>query len=181
MTTRSQTPEPRSLIELPAWQALLTHYQRIKNIHLRQLFAEDPDRGRRLTLEAAGLFLDYSKNRITAETLRLLVNLAAECRLSERIEAMFRGEKINATEKRAVLHIALRSPRDASILVDGENVVPWVHEVLDRMTAFAEKIRLGQLERPHWEIHSKHCQYRYRRFRPRTGDGLRSSPILRPT
>ena len=110
MSTRSQTPAPRSLLELPAWQELLTHYQGIKDIHLRQLFAEDPDRGRRLTLQAAGLFLDYSKNRITAETLRLLVNLAAECRLSERIEAMFRGEKINVTEKRAVLHIALRSP-----------------------------------------------------------------------
>ena len=149
MTTRSQTPPPRSLPELPAWQELLTHHQQIKNIHLRQLFAEDPDRGRRLTLEAVGLFLDYSKNRITAETLRLLVNLAAECRLSERIEAMFRGEKINATEKRAVLHIALRSPRDASILVEGENVVSWVHEVLDRMTAFAEKIRLGQ-----WKGHT---------------------------
>ena len=149
MSTRSQTPPPRSLPELPAWQELLTHHQQIKNIHLRQLFAEDPDRGRHLTLEAAGLYLDYSKNRITAETLRLLVNLAAECRLSERIEAMFRGERINATEKRAVLHIALRSPRDASILVEGENVVSWVHEVLDRMTAFAEKIRLGQ-----WKGHT---------------------------
>ena len=121
MTTSSQTSGPRSLIELPAWQTLLTHHQQIKDIHLRQLFAEDPERGRRLTLEAAGLYLDYSKNRITAETLRLLVSLASECRLQERIEAMFHGDKINGTEKRAVLHIALRAPRDASILVDKSN------------------------------------------------------------
>jgi glucose-6-phosphate isomerase len=149
MTSSRQTSGPRSLIELPAWQALLTHHQQIKHIHLRQLFAEDPERGRRLTLEAAGLYLDYSKNRITAETLRLLVNLASECRLSERIEAMFRGDKINATEKRAVLHVALRAPRDASIELDGENIVPWVYEVLDRMTAFAEKVRLGR-----WKGHT---------------------------
>jgi glucose-6-phosphate isomerase len=149
MTTGSQTSEPRSLRELPAWQALQTHQQQIKDIHLRQLFAEDPERGGRLTIEAAGLYLDYSKNRITAETLRLLVNLAAECRLPERIEAMFRGEKINASEKRAVLHIALRAGRDASILVNGENVVPSVHEVLDRMAAFAEEIRLGR-----WKGHT---------------------------
>jgi len=131
------------LIELPAWHALLTHQQEIKDIHFRQLFAEDPERGTRLTLEAAGLYLDYSKNRITTETLRLLLNLASDCRLQERIEAMFHGDNINATEKRAVLHVALRAPRDASIAVNGENVVAWVHEVLDRMTAFAEKIRLG--------------------------------------
>jgi len=149
MTASSRTPEARSLLELPAWQALLTHYQGIKNIHLRQLFTEDPERGKRLTVEAAGLYLDYSKNRITAETLRLLINLAAESRLSDRIKEMFRGEKINTTEKRAVLHVALRAPRDASILVDGVNVVPWVHEVLDRMTAFAEQIRLG-----HWKGHT---------------------------
>src|SRR5439155_20809382 len=114
----------RSLLKLPAWQALLTHYKGIKDIHLRQLFAEDPERGKTLTIEAAGLYLDYSKNRITAETLRLLVNLAVECRLSDRIAAMFCGEKINTTEKRAVLHVALRAPRDASIVVAGENVVP---------------------------------------------------------
>jgi len=149
MTTGSQTSEPRSLRDLPTWQALQTHQQQIKDIHLRQLFTEDPERGNRLTVEAAGLYLDYSKNRVTAETLRLLVNLAEECRLSERIEAMFRGEKINATEKRAVLHIALRAPRDASILMNGENVVPLVHEVLDRMAAFAEEIRLGR-----WKGHT---------------------------
>jgi glucose-6-phosphate isomerase len=149
MTTGNQTPAPRSLVALPAWQGLLKHYEAIKDIHLRQLFAEEPERGKLLTVEAAGLCLDYSKNRITAETLRLLVNLAAECRLPERIAAMFRGEKINTTEKRAVLHIALRAGRDASILVDGDNVIPRVHEVLDRMTAFAEKVRLGQ-----WKGHT---------------------------
>ena len=149
MITNSQTSGPRSLVELPAWQALLTHYQRIKDIHLRELFAEDPERGRLLTLEAAGIYLDYSKNRVTTETLRLLMNLASECRLQEHIEAMFHGDKINVTEKRAVLHVALRAGRDASIHVDGENVVPLVHEVLDRMTAFAEKIRLG-----HWKGHT---------------------------
>ena len=143
MTTSSHNSRPRSLVELPAWQALLTHHQWIKGIHLRELFAEDLERGRHLTLEAVGIYLDYSKNRVTAETLRLLVNLASECRLQECIEAMFHGDKINATERRAVLHVALRAGRDASILVDGKNVVPWVHEVLDRMTAFAEQIRLG--------------------------------------
>jgi glucose-6-phosphate isomerase len=146
MTTSSRTPKAGSLTELPAWQALLTHYQQIKDIHLRQLFAADPKRGTRLTAEAAGLYLDYSKNRVTDETLRLLVNLASECRLPERVEAMFRGERINATEKRAVLHVALRAPREASIVVEGKNVVPWVHEVLDRMAAFAQEVRLG-----HWK------------------------------
>jgi len=149
MTTSSEHSGARSLIERLAWQALLTHHQRIKDIHLRQLFAEDPERGRLLTLEAAGLYLDYSKNRVTAETLRLLMNLATECRLPERIEAMFHGDKINTTERRAVLHVALRAPRDAPILVDGANVVPLVHELLDRMTVFAEKIRLG-----HWRGHT---------------------------
>lgn len=149
MSTSSQDPRPCSLLELPGWQALQEHRQRIKDFHLRQLFDEDPERGKRLALEAAGIYLDYSKNRVTADTLRLLVNLASECRLQERIAAMFHGEKINTTEKRAVLHVALRAPRDASILVDGENVVPWVHEVLDRMKAFAEQIRLGR-----WKGHT---------------------------
>src|SRR5262245_41674270 len=137
MPTNRQASGPHSLIELPAWKALLTHHQQINDIHLRQLFADDPQRGRRLRLEAAGIYLDYSKNRATDETLRLLVSLASECRLQQRIEAMFHGDKINITEKRAVLHVALRARRDASIEVDGENIVPWVHEVLDRMTAFA--------------------------------------------
>ena len=133
-----------NLTQRPAWQALSTHYPKIKDRQLRQLFSDDPDRGERLTVEATGLYLDYSKNRITDETLRLLVALAEECRLRERIEAMFHGEKINRTENRAVLHTALRAPRTARILVDGHNVVPDVHAVLDRMAVFADRVRVGQ-------------------------------------
>jgi glucose-6-phosphate isomerase len=127
----------------PAWKALEAHFQKVKGLQLRQLFAEDPGRGERLTAEAAGIFLDYSKNRVTDETLRLLVQLAEQSGLRERIEAMFRGEKINVTEQRAVLHVALRAPKGASIVVDGENVVPWVHAVLDRMADFAGRVRSG--------------------------------------
>jgi glucose-6-phosphate isomerase len=126
-----------------AWQALTTHYLAIRDVHLRTLFAEDAERGERLSLSALGIYLDYSKNRITDETLHLLVALAEECGLRERIDAMFRGDKINTTEKRAVLHSALRAPRDAEILVDGQNVVPNVHEVLDRMANFATQVRDG--------------------------------------
>jgi glucose-6-phosphate isomerase len=126
-----------------AWSALSRHYQAVRHAHLRTLFAEDPTRGDRLTVEAAGVFLDYSKNRITDETIALLMALADEAGLQARIDAMFRGEKINVTEHRAVLHVALRAPRDASILVDGQNVVPQVHEVLDRMAAFSDRIRSG--------------------------------------
>ena len=133
-----------NLTQRPAWQALSTHHQKIKDRPLRQLFADDPDRGERLTVEATGLYLDYSKNRVTDETLRLLLALAEECRLQERIEAMFHGEKINRTENRAVLHTALRAPRTARILVDGNNVVPEVHAVLDRMAVFADRVRAGQ-------------------------------------
>ena len=133
-----------SLALRPAWAALHSHYEAIAPLHLRQLFAADPQRGERLTLEAVGLYLDYSKNRITDETLRLLVQLADESGLRERIDAMSRGDKINLTEKRAVLHVALRAPRGASIVVDGENVVPHVHEVLDRMSAFANRVRDGE-------------------------------------
>ncbi|MEP7309030.1 MAG: glucose-6-phosphate isomerase [Acidobacteriota bacterium] len=129
---------------LPAWGALLAHFDQVRHLHLRSLFAGDPSRGERLSGEGAGLFLDYSKNRITDETVRLLVNLAEACGLRERIDAMFRGEKINTTEERAVLHVALRAPRDGSIIVDGENVVPPVHAVLDRMAAFAEEVRDGR-------------------------------------
>jgi glucose-6-phosphate isomerase len=128
----------------PAWQALLSHCRDIKDLHLRTLFQDDPRRGERLTLEAAGLYLDYSKNRITDETLRLLLELAEQSGLRERIEAMFRGEKINVTENRAVLHTALRAPRDAKIMVDGHDVVPDVHRVLDRMAEFAERVRSGE-------------------------------------
>ena len=132
------------LTERPAWKALEEHHQTIKDLHLRQLFADDPDRGGRFTAEAAGIYLDYSKNRLTAETLRLLVQLAEECGLRERIDAMFRGDRINSTEQRAVLHIALRAPRHEQILADGVDVVPEVHAVLDRMTGFADQVRSGQ-------------------------------------
>src|SRR5690348_12718952 len=111
----------------PAWKALEAHYQQIRNVHLRKLFADDPQRGKRLTAEAVGLYLDYSKNRISDETLKLLVQLAEQAGLSERIDAMFRGDKINVTEGRAVLHVALRAPQGATIMVDGQNVVPEVH------------------------------------------------------
>src|ERR687891_2939418 len=127
----------------PAWQALLSHHQDIKELHLRKLFADDARRGERMTLEAAGLYLDYSKNRITDETLRLLLELAEQSGLRDRIEAMFRGDKINVTENRAVLHTALRAPRDASIMLDGHDVVPDVHRVLDRMAEFADRVRDG--------------------------------------
>jgi glucose-6-phosphate isomerase len=131
------------LTQRPAWKALAAHYQAIKDIHLRQLFAEDPSRGQRLAVEAAGLYLDYSKNRVTDETLRLLVGLAEECSLRDGIEAMFRGEKINVTENRAVLHVGLRAPKGERIFVDGQDVVPEVHAVLDRMAAFAKRVRSG--------------------------------------
>jgi len=132
------------LIQRPAWKALEKHYQSIQSLHLRQLFADDPERGERLTAEAAGIYLDYSKNRITGETLGLLVQLAEECGLRERINAMFAGEQINATEKRAALHIALRAPKGDRIVVDGVDVVLQVHAVLDRMAAFAEQVRSGR-------------------------------------
>ncbi len=142
--TKNATPKPQSLTERPAWKALEEHYQKIRNAHLRSLFADDPQRGERLTAEGAGIYLDYSKNCITDETIRLLVNLAEECGLRERIEAMFRGQKINVTENRAVLHIALRAPKSEQIRVDGVDVVPEVHAVLDRMAAFSDQVR----ERP---------------------------------
>jgi len=126
-----------------AWEALASHYKTVSKLHLRQLFADDPKRGERMTVEAAGFYLDYSKNRITDETLRLLLQLAEESDLRSRIDAMFRGEKINVTEKRAVLHTALRAPKGASILVDGKNVVPEVHAVLDKMADFSNRVRSG--------------------------------------
>jgi len=137
------------LTQRPAWKALEAHHQATKDMHLRQLFADDPKRGERFTAEAAGLYLDYSKNRITDETLHLLVQLAEECGLRERIEAMFRGDAINVTERRAVLHIALRAPRNEKILADGNDVVPEVHAVLDRMADFSDKVRNGD-----WQGHT---------------------------
>src|SRR3989449_1313387 len=126
-----------------SWKALQVHQEKIREVHLRTLFAEDAKRGERLTGEAAGIHLDYSKNRVTDETLALLRRLAEESGLRERIEAMFRGDKINVTENRAVLHVALRAPRGASIVVDGKNVVPDVHAVLDAMSDFANRVRSG--------------------------------------
>ncbi len=139
MTTGALPP----LAGRPAWRALAVHHAQVRDVTLRRLFADDPGRGERLTLEAAGLFLDYSKNRITDETLRLLADLARECGVAERRDAMFRGEKINVTENRAVLHVALRAPKGEVIRVDGKDVVPEVHAVLDRMAAFSEKVRGG--------------------------------------
>ena len=128
----------------PAWTALEAHYAKIHDVHLRTLFTEDPTRGDRLAVEAAGLYLDYSKNRITDETLALLLQLAEESGLRARIDAMFRGDKINVTEKRAVLHVALRAPKGHAIVVDGEDVVPQVHAVLEKMSDFANRVRSGQ-------------------------------------
>jgi glucose-6-phosphate isomerase len=126
-----------------AWDALASHYKTVSNLHLRQLFADDPKRGERMAVEAVGLYLDYSKHRVTDETLKLLLQLANESGLRDRIDAMFRGDKINITEKRAVLHVALRAPKGASIFVDGKNVVPEVQAVLDKMTDFSNKVRSG--------------------------------------
>ncbi|HEY2414937.1 MAG TPA: glucose-6-phosphate isomerase [Pirellulaceae bacterium] len=138
-----------TLPERPAWKALEKHYSQVRGTHLKQLFADDSKRGERLTAEAAGIFLDYSKNRITDETLKLLVQLAQECELPARIDAMFRGEKINVTENRAVLHTALRAAEGASVVVDGENVVPQVHAVLNRMAQFCSRVRSGE-----WKGHT---------------------------
>ncbi len=134
---------PKSLTQRPAWKALAAHQKKISKLHLRRIFAADKKRGDKLTASGAGLFLDYSKNRINAETLKLLVQLAKEADLRGRIDAMFKGEKINITENRAVLHTALRAPKTAKIIVDGKNVVPDVHAVLDKMSAFAKRVRSG--------------------------------------
>ncbi|MFZ1135500.1 MAG: glucose-6-phosphate isomerase [Candidatus Korobacteraceae bacterium] len=131
------------------WKALAAHYKQVKELHLRKLFADDPKRGERFTAEAVGVYLDYSKNRITDETLKLLLQLAEESGLRARIDAMFRGEKINVSEKRAVLHVALRAPKDEVIKTDGKNVVPSVHAVLDKMAAFCDRVRSGE-----WKSHT---------------------------
>jgi glucose-6-phosphate isomerase len=137
------------LTDTASWQALAAHHAKIKDAHLRHLFADDPDRAKRFSVEGAGLFLDYSKNRITEETIGLLLDLAKERGVAERRDAMFRGERINVSENRAVLHVALRAPRDEVIELDGDNVVPDVHAVLDHMAAFADKIRDGS-----WKGHT---------------------------
>jgi glucose-6-phosphate isomerase len=144
---KSQALKP--LTKRKAWKALKTHHKEVRELHLRNLFADDPGRAERMTAEAVGLCLDYSKNRITDETVRLLLQLAEESDLESRIDAMFRGEKINTTEKRAVLHVALRAPEGASIVVDGENVVPQVHAVLDKMADFSNRVRSGE-----WKGHT---------------------------
>src|ERR1700730_5363831 len=148
-TPGAQSKNIEPLTKRKAWKALQAHYEQLRGLHLRKLFADDPKRGERMTAEAAGIFLDYSKNRITDETVKLLIQLAEESGLRSQIDAMFRGEKINFTEKRAVLHVALRAPKGASIVVDGENVVPQVHAVLDKMTDFSNRVRGGQ-----WKGHT---------------------------
>jgi glucose-6-phosphate isomerase len=133
----------KTLTHRSSWKSLASHHRKIAKKHLRELFAEDATRGTRLTLEAAGLYLDYSKNRVTDKTIKLLVELAEDCQLQERIDAMLRGDRINITENRAVLHVALRAPRGQQIMLDGVDVVPGVHEVLDRMAAFSDQVRDG--------------------------------------
>jgi glucose-6-phosphate isomerase len=147
--TPSSIPKAQPLTKRKAWADLQDHYEEVRGQHLKKLFADDPQRGVRMTAEAVGIFLDYSKNRITDRTVKLLIQLAEESGLRANIDAMFRGEKINFTEKRAVLHVALRAPRGTSILVDGENVVPDVHAVLDKMTEFSNRVRSGQ-----WKGHT---------------------------
>jgi glucose-6-phosphate isomerase len=147
--TRTKSLGTAPLSKRKAWKALQTHYKTVQKSHLRDLFANDPARGERLTAEAAGLFLDYSKNRVTDETVKLLLELAAESDLRSRIDAMFRGDKINITENRAVLHVALRAPQGTSIVVDGEDVVPQVHAVLDKMAGFSNRVRSGE-----WKGHT---------------------------
>src|ERR1700722_6618103 len=142
-TTSEQSTSVPPLRRRPAWALLEKHYQKLKAMHLRQLFANDRERGESLAVEAAGLYLDYSKNRITDETLKLLLQLAREAGLRDHIDAMFRGDKINVSENRSVLHVALRAPRDATIIHDGRNVVPDVHAVLDRMGDFSNRVRRG--------------------------------------
>jgi glucose-6-phosphate isomerase len=149
MATRATPEVLEPLTKRKAWKSLQAHYEEVRGLHLRELFAHDPKRGERMTAEAVGLFLDYSKNRITDETLKLLIELAEESGVQSRIGAMFRGEKINTTEKRAVLHVALRAPKEASIVVDGENVVPQVHRVLDKMAQFSNRVRNGD-----WKGHT---------------------------
>jgi len=149
VVTRTKVPSIKPLTKRKAWKSLQAHYKKVRGLHLRKLFADDAKRGERMTAQAVGLFVDYSKNRISDETVKLLIELAEESGLRARIDAMFRGEKINVTENRAVLHVALRAPREASIVVDGQNVVPQVHAVLDKMAAFSERVRSGE-----WKGHT---------------------------
>jgi len=144
MKITKATRKTTTLTKRPAWTALKRHYGQVRDVHLRSLFAEDPHRGERMAVEGAGIYLDYSKNRITDETIRLLVNLAEECELPQHVDAMFQGKRINTTEDRAVLHVALRAPRTEQIFVDGDDVVPEVHSVLERMAEFSDQVRDGR-------------------------------------
>src|ERR1700740_2560017 len=149
MAANPQPEVKKRATKQSAWKALTAHYKAVAKVHLRELFADDPQRGERIAIEDVGLYLDYSKNRVTDETLKLLVQLAEESGLRARIDAMFRGDKINITENRAVLHTALRAPKGASMLVDGKNVVPEVHAVLDKMADFSDRVRNGE-----WKGHT---------------------------
>jgi glucose-6-phosphate isomerase len=149
MTARVESSTRSKITEGAAWKALAAHYEKVRTLHLRDLFAEDATRGETFALDAVGLYVDYSKNRVTAETLKLLFELAKEAGLKERLEAMFRGDKINITENRAVLHVALRAPKSESIVVDGKDVVPEVHAVLDAMSKFSDRVRSGD-----WKGHT---------------------------
>ena len=171
MSTATAAPAT-PLTQLSAWKALSAHYEKIRTQHLRDLFKSDPDRGTRLVAEAEGIYLDYSKHRITDETIKLLLQLAEESGVKARLDAMFSGEKINITEKRAVLHVALRAPKGEKIFVDGEDVVPAVHEVLDRMSAFSDRIRSGEWKGHTGKRDQERHQHRHRRLRSRPGHGL---------
>jgi len=149
MAARIEASTGRRAVRRAAWKALEVHYKKVREIHLRELFANDPTRGERMVAEAIGIYLDYSKNRITDETLKLLLQLADECGVQGKIDAMFRGDKINVTENRAVLHVALRAPKGTSFVVDGEDVVPKVHAVLDKMAVFSNRVRTGE-----WKGHT---------------------------
>ena len=164
--------------ETPEWQALQAHFERLRDVHLRDLFDQDADRGTTFTAEGAGLYLDYSKNRITEETLELLIALAQARGLEARRDAMFAGEHINVTEDRAVLHTALRLPRDAKLEVDGVDVVAEVHGVLDRMATFADAVRSGDVAGPHRQAHQARHQHRHRRLGPGPAHGLRRAALL---
>ncbi len=166
------------LRERKAWQALERHYAEISGQHLRDLFAADPQRGERLTAEAAGIYLDYSKNRVTDETMRLLIELAAESGVAERRDAMFRGEHINVSENRAVLHVALRMPATEKLIVDGQDVVGDVHAVLGRMRDVLRPGALGRIQGLYRQAHQERDQRRDRRIRPGAGYGLPGAQVL---
>ena len=168
------------LTQQPAWQALERHYEQIKDTQLRELFAGDAQRGEKLTAEGAGLFLDYSKNRVSDETLLLLLQLARETGVEQKRDAMFAGEKINVTEGRAVLHTALRVPKGGSVMVDGVNVVPEVHRGARQDGGLRRADSRRKLAGLYRQTHQKYRQHRHRRLGPRPGDGLRGAEVLQP-